>query len=140
MKHLLLIIPIVMVCSCKPKPKASENGAPENIKQELAYTIPEDSILDATAIIWVDRKEKREHERTRTKILKAKATVSKEGKITIINFVKNYPKEEQLYIKHKLLNFKVDKNMMDYGYIKPGEQFMQFRFIVNRLEEKSFLH
>ena len=138
MKFLYAILALIFVCSsCKPKQQI-ENGGKED--EALIFTMPEDSIKTATAIVWVDKNDKKGHDRMKTRAAKAKVTISEDGKITVIAFVKNYPKEVQNYIKHKLINFRVSKPMMEYDYIKPGEQFLQFRYSAYLMADYDFLY
>lgn len=138
MKLTYLLFAFILICSsCKPKQKI-ENEEKED--EPLTFTMPEDSIETATAIIWVDKNDKKGHDRTKTRGAKAKVTISEEGEIAVIAFVKNYPKEVQNYIKHKLINFRVSNLMMENDYIKPGKQFIQFRYSPYLMADYDFLY
>jgi len=100
----------------------------------------EDSIETATAIIWIDKYDKKNHDVHKTRKAKAKVQVTDDGKVEIIEFVKNYPKEVKQYISHKIPGFRISKPMMEHGYILPGEQFMQIRYSAYLMKELDFVY
>lgn len=140
MKLTYLLFAFILICnSCKTKTnKEEESSTISTSTEELPYTMEEDSIGDATAVLWVDKNETKKHKIV-AKGIKAKVSVSEDGKVTVIAFVKDYPKDVQSYIKHKLLKYTISEDMMKHGYIKTGEQFMQFRYNPQLMSEHKHL-
>ena len=60
---------------------------------------------------------------------KAKVIIRNDGTIELLSFVEQQPGNAQRYIRYRLKDFKVKKILMDNGYINPGEQYVQLRYI-----------
>ena len=60
---------------------------------------------------------------------KAKVVIRNDGTIDLLSFVEQQPGNAQRYIRYRLKDFKVKKILMDNGYINPGEQYVQLRYI-----------
>lgn len=136
MKHFYLILLLSTICfSCNSRQKQNEISW-----ADLEFNIPEDSIETATAIIWIDKFDKKNHDVHKTRKAKAKVRVTEDGKVEVIEFVKNYPKEVQNYIRHKIPDFRISKPMLEHGYIKPAEQFMQIRYSAYLMKELDYVY
>ena len=49
--------------------------------------------------------------------------------LELLSFVEQQSGNAQRYIRYRLKDFKVKKILMDNGYINPGEQYVQLRYI-----------
>lgn len=87
-----------------------------------------ESIPKATAIFWIDKRKRKEGEALKVRTVKAKVNISKEGKVKVISYVKVQHPSVERYIQECLKKFKVTSNMLN-SYIKPGEQYVQLRYI-----------
>ena len=91
-----------------------------------------DSLPRATAIFWLDKyhmKELKKDDVLTFRTAKAKVIIRNDGTIELLSFVEQQPGNAQRYIRYRLKDFKVKKILMDNGYINPGEQYVQLRYI-----------
>lgn len=132
MKTIVLILFAgILYSACNGQKESSQKAE----KKEYAFTMPQDSIEKATAIVWIDKYSKKNNDIQFTRKVKAKVNIDLEGKIEVIAYVKDYPQEVQKYINHKLVDFRAPKLIME-NYIKPGVQFVQLRYTPSVIAEK----
>lgn len=84
----------------------------------------------ARAILWVDRKDGEslmKYGWIRT--AKAHVNVYSDGTFRIMSFCKKQAPEVVAYLKKRVAVFTIPKFFFDEGYIEPGEQYLQLRYI-----------
>nr|WP_320058661.1 DUF4891 domain-containing protein [uncultured Bacteroides sp.] len=77
--------------------------------------------------------QRKKNERLQIKTIKAKVFTHESGKVNVLSFTKEQPEDVQRYLKYRLDFFKVTKIMIDSGYIKTGEQYVQLRYIPEKM-------
>lgn len=123
----LFFIYLSFFFACQQTPKSEHNFADKiEIKEE-------DDTIKATAIFWVDKVQRKKNERLQIKTIKAKVFTHESGKVNVLSFTKEQPEDVQRYLKYRLDFFKVTKIMIDSGYIKTGEQYVQLRYIPQKM-------
>lgn len=122
MRKLVLFFGVFMliITSCQHRTKPADALDFEELE---ADTTPK-----ATAICWIDKTCSEENKLPIVRTAKAYVSVGPYGKIELKSFVKEQPKYVQKYVRHRLGIFRVPKVMLDSGYIKPGEQYLQLRY------------
>ena len=90
----------------------------------------------ATAILWVDRKDGESLQKYGfIRTAKVHANVYSDGTFRIMSFCKKQDPEVVTYLKKRVAVFTIPRFFFDEGYIEPGEQYLQLRYIpakVNR--------
>ena len=84
----------------------------------------------ATAILWVDRangESLKKYGYIRT--VKVKANVYSDGTFRIVSFCKKQDAEVVAYLKKRVAVFTIPPFFFNEGYIEPGEQYLQLRYI-----------
>ena len=84
----------------------------------------------AKAILWVDRKNGEsimKYGGIRT--VKIHANVYSDGTLHIISFCKKQERNVVEYLKKRVAVYTIPKFFFDEGYIDPGEQYLQLRYI-----------
>ena len=90
----------------------------------------------ATAILWVDKtpgESLTKYGSVRT--VKVRANVYSDGTFRIMSYCKKQEPEVKVYLEKRVAAFTIPKFFYDEGYIEPGEQYLQLRYIpakVNR--------
>lgn len=98
-----------------------------------------DTIPKATTIFWVDKENSKYTKKKDTPLpvrtAKAKVDIDSAGKIKVLSYVK--PQEQKVinYLNYRLEIFRVTKIMLDSGFVKPGIQYVQLRYIPKRMEK-----
>lgn len=119
---LLFFVGFLLFSSCRHAAKMS-------IEME-GDTLFVDTFPKATAIFWVDkRKWVRDEGILPLSTAKAKVVIRKDGKVDLKSFVKAQEGNVQRYLRYNLEIFRVQKVMMDSGFVKPGEQYVQLRYM-----------
>lgn len=95
----------------------------------------QDPIPKATAIFWIDKNKKKEGETPELRTIKVKVNIAKDGVVKLISYVKVQHPNVENYIEACLKEFKVTKRMLNSGYIKPGEQYVQLRYIKENVKK-----
>ena len=128
---LLLLLLMLLLPACKRGAQLS--AAPT---EEVADTLPR-----ATAIFWIDKhrtmkqipEDKRSSCTFRT--VKARVNIDSVGQIHVLSYVKPQYKNVQRYIAKRLEVFRVTKPMLESGYIHTGEQYVQLRYMPDKMWE-----
>ena len=123
-----LLLSFFFIISCQQHKEATISPIDEEDElQEEADSLPR-----ATAIFWLDKyhmKELKKDDVLTFRTAKAKVIIRNDGTIELLSFVEQQPGNAQRYIRYRLKDFKVKKILMDNGYINPGEQYVQLRYI-----------
>jgi len=124
-KSCWVLVSILVFFACQQSPKGDHNVDKIEVR--------EDDTIKATAIFWVDKVQRKKNERLQIKTIKAKVFIHENGKVNLLSFTKEQPEDVQRYLKYRLDFFKVTKIMIDSGYIKTGEQYVQLRYIPQKM-------
>ncbi len=125
---------IFLIVSCELKQKESLNeGIIENTND--AETALDDTIK-VTAIFWIDKAEYKYAKEYAFRTVKAKVSIHEDGKVDLLEFVKEQTPGVNKYVRHYLAKFKVPQIMFEGGYIKPGEQIVQLRCLWGDRQKK----
>lgn len=101
-------------------------------ENEMYVYAIEQSEPKATAILWVDKKLRDKSERLHVKTVKAKVNISSNGKVEIISFLKAQPVNVERHIRRHVKDINA-KSMIDNGYLKPGQQYVQLRYMPGKV-------
>ena len=96
-----------------------------------------DTTPKATAILWVDKKNsggKKDDFPIPVRTVKVKANIHTSGKVEILSYTKPQKDRVKHYLKERLEVFRVTKIMMDSGFVKPGIQYVQIRYMPEKLQ------
>lgn len=91
----------------------------------------------AKAILWIDRtgnESLMQYGLIRT--AKAHVNVYSDGTFRIMSFCKKQEQEVVEYLKKRVAVFTIPKFFFDEGYIEPGEQYLQLRYIPAKVNRK----
>ena len=91
----------------------------------------------STAILWVDRtgnESLMKYGFVRT--VKVHAKVYSDGTFRIMSFCKKQELKVVEYLKKRVAVFTIPKFFFDEGYIEPGEQYLQLRYIPGKVTRK----
>ncbi|WP_455587145.1 DUF4891 domain-containing protein [Bacteroides sp.] len=122
MRKLILFFGLffLIVVSCQQRTKPADTTDAESLEID---TTPK-----ATAVCWIDKAYSDQNKLPVVRTAKAHVNVKALGKIELKSFVKQQPDYVQRYIRYRLTTFRVPKVMLDSGYVKPGEQYLQLRY------------
>ena len=130
MKTLLFILGFLfLVLSCQNKPDAVVFSP--NISGDIEAAVVADTTPKATAIFWVDKENRGSVTSVKIRTAKAKVYIDSIGKVKLHSFTKEQTGKVQRYLHYRLEIFRVSRQMLDSGYINPGEQYVQLRYIPN---------
>lgn len=88
----------------------------------------------AKAILWVDWKYGESLEGyTLLRTVKVHVNVYSDGTFRIISFCKRQRLEVEEYIKKRVAVYKISKFFFSEGYIEPGEQYLQLRYLPEKI-------
>jgi hypothetical protein len=80
--------------------------------------------------LWVDRKDGESLQKYGfIRTAKVHANVYSDGTFRIMSFCKKQEPEVVTYLKKRVAAFTIPKFFFDEGYIEPGEQYLQLRYI-----------
>lgn len=133
MKALLLLFFLLFVAltsSCRHGGNTSGEGE-ENADEAYVDTLPK-----ATVILWVDKKNsggKRDDFPNPVRTVKVKANIRNSGRVEILSYVKPQKDRVRNYLKQRLEVFRVSRVMLDSGFVKPGVQYVQLRYMPEKL-------
>ena len=88
----------------------------------------------ATAILWVDKtpgESLMKYGFVRT--VKVRANVYSDGTFRIMSYCKKQDPEVKVYLEKRVAVFTIPKFFFDEGYIEPGEQYLQLRYIPGKV-------
>ena len=84
----------------------------------------------ATAILWVDRNGNEKLTKYGSiSTVKVHANVYSDGTFRILSYCKKQKKEVIEYLNKRVAVFTIPKFFFDEGYIEPGKQYLQLRYI-----------
>lgn len=133
MKALLVLFFFLFLClSCQHTNRSQATDQDDT--KEVVDTTPK-----ATTIFWVDKIKskltKKKDNPTLVRTAKAKVDIDSVGKIKVLSYVK--PQEQRVinYLYYRLEKFRVTKIMLDSGFVKPGIQYVQLRYVPERMEK-----
>lgn len=133
MKALLVLFFFLFLClSCQHTNRSQATDQDDT--KEVVDTTPK-----ATTIFWVDKIKskltKKKDNPTLVRTAKAKVDIDSAGKIKVLSYVK--PQEQRVinYLHYRLEKFRVTKIMLDSGFVKPGIQYVQLRYVPERMEK-----
>ena len=89
----------------------------------------------STAILWVDRtgnESLMKYGFVRT--AKVHANVYSDGTFRIMSFCKKQELKVVEYLKKRVAVFTIPKFFFDEGYIEPGEQYLQLRYLPEKID------
>lgn len=128
----VLFFSLCLFLSCQNTNRSQT--AEQDDMEEVVDTTPK-----ATAIFWVDKGKNKltavSELPTPIRTVKAKVDVDSTGKVEIISYVKPQSPKIKRYLQHRLEIFRVKKVMIDSGYVKLGEQYVQLRYIIEKMEK-----
>jgi len=118
--------------SCQSSPKA-QNDDDGDAQEVFVDTTPK-----ATAIFWIDKNKKlpgyMSGKPVPIRTIKAKVEIDTVGSIEVFSYVKPQTESVKKHINRCLKTFRVKKVLMDSAYIKPGIQYVQFRYTPSKIE------
>lgn len=133
MKTLLVLFLVLFLClSCQHTNRSQ--AIDQDDTKEVVDTTPK-----ATTIFWVDKEKSKYTKKKDTPLAvrtaKAKVDIDSAGKIKVHSYVK--PQEQRVinYLNYRLEIFRVTKIMLDSGFVKPGIQYVQLRYVPERMEK-----
>lgn len=125
---LLFFLGFLLLASCRHEVKRS-------IEME-EDTLFVDTFPKATAIMWIDKRKWVPAEGILPlATAKAKVYIREDGKVNLKSFVKKQPGNVQRYIRYHLEIFRVQKIMLDSGFVQPGEQYVQLRYMPEKAKK-----
>lgn len=90
----------------------------------------------AKAILWVDRTGNESLQKYGfIRTAKARVNVYSDGTFRIISFCKKQEPEVVTYLKKRVAVFTIPKFFFDEGYIEPGQQYLQLRYIPEKINK-----
>ena len=91
----------------------------------------------STAILWVDRKDGESLTKYGfIRTAKVHAIVYSDGTFRIMSFCKKQEPEVVEYLKKRVAVFTIPSFFFKEGYIEPGEQYLQLRYIPSKVTKK----
>lgn len=128
MRALLFIFGFFFLAiSCQNKQAATASLSDASDEEGEAGVV--DTTSKATAIFWVDKINQGQVDCSLIRRAKAKVSIDSIGKVMLHSFTKEQAGNVQRYLRYRLTIFRVSKQMLDSGYVKPGEQYVQLRYI-----------
>lgn len=90
----------------------------------------------STAILWVDRKDGESLTKYGfIRTAKVHANVYSDGTFRIMSFCKKQEPEVVEYLKKRVVAFTIPPFFFKEGYIEPGEQYLQLRYIPSKVSK-----
>lgn len=129
---------LILSASCQTgeNKKTNDDSAANN--QDTQIAVPDTAKV--TAIFWIDKSEFKNCPEYGYRTITAKVFVQKDGKVRLEAFCKRLTPREQTYIRHHLAKFRVSQKMLEGGYVKMGEQFVQLRCLsalLNKVKRRT---
>jgi hypothetical protein len=91
----------------------------------------------AKAILWVDWKYGEDLSDYRiVRTAKAHVNVYSDGTFRIISFCKRQKPEVVEYLKKRAAVYTIRKFFFENGYIEPGEQYLQLKYVPGKVNKK----
>lgn len=130
MKALLTLFFLLLLLSCR---QATRPQAAANEEKEMETFM--DTTPKATAIFWVDKSKnplKKEFPLP-IRSVKAKVDIDSTGKVVLLSYVKPQDAKVRKYLQYKLESFRVSRLMLDSGFVKTGQQYVQLRYMPEKM-------
>ena len=84
----------------------------------------------AKAILWVYFKRGRKiADGTPIRTVKVYADVHADGSLKVLSWCKKQPMKVENYLLKRVAVYRIRKEMFEGGYLKPGEQYLQLRYL-----------
>lgn len=134
MKTLLILLfsLFIVLLSCQRTNQSTNEGIKTD--EELVDTTPK-----ATAIFWIDKEKniysKQKKDPLPVRTVKAKVNILNTGRVEVLSYVKPQDIRLQQYLQYRLEVFRVSEVMLDSGFVKPGVQYVQLRYIPQKVRE-----
>ena len=128
MKTLIYILMAVFLTACNGIKTVNSDMEEEQLGCENEM---------ATAILWIDRKDGEslmKYGSIRT--VKVHANVYSDGTFRIMSFCKKQEPEVVKYLQKRVAVFTIPPFFFKEGYIEPGEQYLQLRYIPVKITKK----
>ncbi len=136
---LILFLSLFLLAACRFVKSSEVEKLEEKEAHVPAYKAPVvDSIGQAAkpnAIFWIDKTESKNCDTYGFASPKAKVRVCEDGKVELLHFVKKQQNYVERYIRHHLDLFKVSPKLLENGYVKYGEQYVQLRYLSHMAEK-----
>ncbi|MGN0048243.1 MAG: DUF4891 domain-containing protein [Bacteroides sp.] len=132
MKKILLLFTILFLLpACR-----------QTCQEEDTSTICEpENIPKATAILWVDKNaapmKGAQDGGPSLRTVKAKVTIDSLGQVNLHSFVKKQEPIVEEYLQYRLQEFRITPMYLDSGYIHPGTQYVQLRYVPGKVGNKD---
>lgn len=124
-KFVLYLVTLMLLASC--------NGI-KTVRADMEGECPECGTETAKAILWIDWKYGEaldDYKLVRT--AKARVNVYSDGTFRIISFCKSQKHEVVEYLKKRAATYTIRKYFLEEGYIEPGEQYLQLRYLPEKI-------
>ena len=66
--------------------------------------------------------------------VKARVEIDSLGKVNLLAYTKPQSQRIKSYLQYRLEEFRVKKVMLDSGFVKPGVQYVQLRYLPGKLD------
>lgn len=101
-----------------------------NVKTDVEETQLGCENEKAKAILWVDRNgDEKLTKYGSISTVKVHANVFSDGTFRILSYCKKQKPEVVKYLEKRVAVFTIPKFFFDEGYVEPGEQYLQLRYI-----------
>ena len=104
---LVLFLFLLSLLSCQ-----DTNRSGKDVSEDMEE--PVDTTPKATAIFWVE--------------------IDSLGKVNLLAYTKPQSQRIKSYLQYRLEEFRVKKVMLDSGFVKPGVQYVQLRYLPGKLD------
>ena len=128
MKYGIFAMLIILLSAC--------NGV-GNSSSEIKKNLGADGFEKAKAILWVDKaKGEKVTDWGHFRNVKIKAYVHSDGTFRIMSWCKKPEKDVVAYLEKRVSVFQIDKFFFDEGYIEPGEQYLQLKYVPEKVNRR----
>lgn len=128
---LVLFLSLFLLLSCQNINQSGKEG-----QEDMEKMI--DTTSKATAILWVDKDKdyqaKKKNGPVSIRTVKAKVNIDSLGKVALLSYTKPQSQNVKSYLQHRLKIFRVKKVMLDSGFVKSGIQYVQLRYIPEKIK------
>jgi len=91
----------------------------------------------STLILWIDKaKGEKVTDWGHFKNVKVRANVYADGTFRILSWCKKQEPDVIAYIEKRVAAFKITQFFFDEGYIEPGEQYLQLKYVPEKVNRK----
>lgn len=91
----------------------------------------------STLILWVDKaKGEKVTDWGHFRNVKIKANVYSDGTFRILSWCKKQERDVVAYLEKRVAAFRIDEYFFDEGYIEPGEQYLQLKYVPGKVNKK----